>query len=105
MIGVYLGVLLSQIIWTAIIASVFFPETARAWTEKKIPAEEFAAKLDVLMPSTLYWVALGLTCLSCLLFGVWLARAAKFAPLGHAVFAAMLVAISYLQFKIGRAHV
>ena len=101
-VGVYLGVLLSQILWTALVAWWFFPETARAWTEKKLEPAEFAAKIDLLMPPALYWAALALTCLTCFVLGIWLVRAARFAPLGHTAFAAVLVCVSYLQFTFDK---
>jgi len=97
-VGVYLGVLLSQILWTALAAWLFFPETARAWTEKKLEPAEFVEKIELLMPPALYWTALALTCLTCFLLGIWLVRSARFAPMGHASFAAVLVCVSYLQF-------
>jgi hypothetical protein len=101
-IGVYLAVLLSQVLWTAAVAWIFFPETARAWTERKLEPAEFAAKLDLLMPPALFWIAFGLTCLNCFLFGIWIVRVAKFAPLGHTAFAAILVCVSYLQFTFDK---
>jgi len=101
-VGVYLGVLLSQVLWTAFAAWLFFPETARAWTEKKLEPAEFVSKIDLLMPPALYWIALALTCLTCFLLGLWLVRAARFAPMGHAAFAAVLVCVSYLQFTFDK---
>jgi|688.fasta_scaffold149924_4 hypothetical protein len=101
-VGVYLGVLLSQILWTALAAWLLFPETTKAWTERKLTPEEFAAKLELLMPPTLFWIASALTCLTCFLFGCLLVRAARFAPFGHTAFAAVLVGVSYLQFTFDK---
>lgn len=101
-LGTYLAVLLSQVLWTALIATLFFPETAKAWGEKQLQAADFVARIDLLLPTALFWLSTALTCLTCFGLGVLLARWSRFSPLGHTAFAAILVCVSYLQFAFDK---
>ncbi len=101
-IGVYLSVLLSQVLWTALIAVAFFPETARAWTEKRLEPQDFVSQADLLMPPALFWTATALSGVTCFGLGVLLAARSRFSPLGHTAFAAILVSVSYLQFAFDK---
>jgi|GEM_PF-2330011 hypothetical protein len=101
-LGIYLSVLLSQVLWTALIAWLFFPDTARAWGEKQLTPEEFAARIDLLLPPNLFWLATILTAATCFGCGILVARWSRFSPLGHTAFAAILVCVSYLQFAFDK---
>lgn len=97
-LGVYLAVLLSQVLWTALFAWLFFPETVRALGEKQLQPEDFVAKADLLHPPVLFWLSTAMTAVTCFGMGVLVARWSRFSPLGHTAFAAILVCVSYLQF-------
>lgn len=101
-LGVYLAVLLSQVLWTALIAWQFFPETAAAWGEKQLKPEDFVAKIELLLPPALFWLSTALTALTCFGLGVLVARWSRFSPLGHTAFASILVCVSYLQFAFDK---
>lgn len=101
-LGVYLGALLAQILWTAVLALLFFPETAGAWTAKRLEPEDFVVQADLLMPPALFWMATALTGVTCFALGVLLAGRARFSPLGHTAFAAILLSVSYLQFAFDK---
>jgi hypothetical protein len=97
-LGVYLAVLLSQVLWTALIAWQFFPATVRAWGEKQLRPEDFVANIDLLLPPALFWLSTVLTAVTCFGWGILIASWSRFSPLGHTAFAAILVCVSYLQF-------
>ncbi|MFN6206156.1 MAG: hypothetical protein ACK49R_06915 [Planctomycetota bacterium] len=101
-LGVYLAVLLSQVLWTALVAAQFFPETAQAWGEKQLKPEDFAARSELLMPPLLVWVSTALTAATCFGLGILIARWSRFSPLGHTAFAAILVCVTYLQFAFDK---
>lgn len=100
-VGVYLAVILAQLAATIGLGWIFFPQTFARWLEKPLTPEAYAAQLDLMMPSSLFWSASGLTAIACVALGFGLSRRAAFAPRAHALFAALLIAMTQLQSAVG----
>jgi len=91
---VYFGVLISQAVCFYLV-SLLFPDLDIFTTPKNTQSGLFRQLASP--PPSYFWTALSLTSLCCVAIGALVARTAKFSPLGHTVFAAVLVAVTYLQ--------
>lgn len=98
---VYLGVLLSQGLCFYLTATLFFPEINLFKPPKQTEGGSVLAELEASIPLAFYWIALGLTALCCLGLGAFIKRQSRFAPQGHTVLAAVLIAVTYLQTAFG----
>lgn len=92
----YIGVLASQII-CFYLASLLFSDLDIFAAGKEVPLKSGLFKQLASPPPSFFWIALSLTGLCCVAIGALVVRTAKFSPLGHTVFAAVLIAVTYLQ--------
>ena len=99
-VGTYVGVFALMVVWLSLIAWFFFPDTIGLLT-KQLSEQEYVAQLKTAMPAALFWSATAINVPVCFLAGLFVGRFAQFAPLGHGVFAALLVCVSYLQAAVG----
>jgi hypothetical protein len=91
---VYVGVLVSQAVCFYLV-SLLFPNLDIFTSPKN--AQNGLFRQLASPPPSFFWIALALTSLCCVAIGALVARSAKFSPLGHTVFGAVLIAITYLQ--------
>jgi len=90
----YVGALVSQVVCFYLV-SLLFPNLD-IFTSPKSSQQGLFRQLASPPPS-FFLIALALTSLCCVAIGALVARSAKFSPLGHTVFGAVLIAITYLQ--------
>ena len=100
---VYLGVLLSQGLCFYLTATLFFPDINLFQPPNQTEGGSVPGGLRESAPLAFYWIALLFTALCCTGLGAMIARLARFSPQGHTVFAAVLVAVTYLQTAFGTA--